>query len=234
MKVQEFLMCCFNTADSHRGLVTLALLSTYLSGKNKRARSNKEKAINSNALMGLIWQRNLSFPSCPHQQTYRICSMSWELKPFHSNTCCFHFLVAVGVAYHKRAEGTALPTKLGLFHHAALSLHALPDFPFRGLLPLLTGRQWQRFDGGDSSVWKFPSWCSLMETWPLHSVHFCVVWMPEKLWSYRVCVFVVPACSLHILRRKFMHTQISFQLSNPAPNHERNPSPIVSLWNGRP
>lgn len=28
MKVQEFLMCCFNIADSHSGLVTLALLTS--------------------------------------------------------------------------------------------------------------------------------------------------------------------------------------------------------------
>lgn len=32
-------------------------------------------------------------------------SMSWELKPFHSTTCCFHFLTAVSTAYNQRAEG---------------------------------------------------------------------------------------------------------------------------------
>lgn len=158
MEATESLMwCCFNIADSRGGLVTLA---AYLQGKNKGVRNSKEKVINSNppnVFMGSIWQRNQGLLH-PVLISRRIEYMSWEFEPFHSTTCCFHFLAAVSAAYNQRAEGHPA-TKARTTSACRIVSAALPDFVFRGVLAVnreTMAAVWPR----GSSVRKVPSWCS--------------------------------------------------------------------------
>lgn len=144
--------CCFNIADSSGGLITL---TGYLSGKSKGVRNNKEKAITSTpskCFMCQVWQRNQGLFH-PVLISRHIEYMTWEFKPFHSTTGCFHFLAAVGT----QSKGRGPPChrsqdSLSVSHHQRTPCLTLFS---RGVLSLLTCRQWNQCDRGIHPYGKF-------------------------------------------------------------------------------
>lgn len=95
---------------------------------------------------------------------------------------------------------------LGQSQCVASSAHALPDFVFRRHLTPRTGRQWQPRDWGIHPYGKFQVGVAAGNPTPALESTSTLCRRKKTPWSHCVCVFVVPSCSLHILRGKFTRT----------------------------